>query len=61
MGSGLSVAGDTLLGMENENSLAGLTALETSAIKLNEIYQAFVKAGFESEEALDLIVKIMKK
>jgi hypothetical protein len=31
------VVGDNLLGMENENSLAGFTALETSAIQLNEI------------------------
>jgi hypothetical protein len=59
--SGLSVVGNNLLGMENENGLSGFTALETSAIKLNEIYRVFLKAGFESEEALDLIVKIMKK
>jgi hypothetical protein len=55
------VVGNNLLGMENENGLSGFTALETSAIKLNEIYRVFLKAGFESEEALDLIVKIMKK
>jgi hypothetical protein len=34
--SGLSVVGNNLLGMENENGLSGFTALETYAIKLNE-------------------------
>jgi hypothetical protein len=33
----VSVVGDSLLGMENENSRAGFTALGTIDIKLNEI------------------------
>jgi hypothetical protein len=34
--------------MENENGLSGFTALETSAIKLNEIYRFTVGGeGFE--------------
>lgn len=46
--------------MENLQGFAGLSALEESAIRLNEIYLAFVSGGFTEEQALNLIVKMTK-
>lgn len=46
--------------MEQTEEFSGLTALEASAIRLNEIYKSLLGAGFSSEEALTLIAKMTK-
>ena len=46
--------------MENLQGFQGLSALEESAIRLNEIYLALISGGFTEEQALNLIAKMTK-
>ena len=57
----LSVASDNFLSMENLQGFEGLSLLEASAVRLNEIYKSLMVGGFESEEALTLIAKMTKR
>ena len=47
--------------MENLQGFEGLSVLEESAVRLNEVYKALVSGGFTEEQALNLIVKMNKK
>jgi hypothetical protein len=46
--------------MDNLQDFEGLSLLEASAVRLNEIYKSLMVGGFESEEALTLIAKMTK-
>lgn len=47
--------------MEYLQGFEGLSALEESAIRLNEVYLALVSGGFTEEQAIDIIVKMTKQ
>ena len=47
--------------MENLQGFEGLSVLEESAVRFNEVYKALVSGGFTEEQALNLIVKMNKK
>ena len=57
----LSVAADNFLSMENLQGFEGLSALEESAVRLNEIYKSLMTGGFTEDEALSLIAKMTKR
>ncbi len=57
----LSVVGDNFSLMDNLQDFEGLSLLEASAVRLNEIYKSLMVGGFESEEALTLIAKMAKR
>ena len=47
--------------MEYLQGFEGLSALEESAVRLNEVYLALVSGGFTEEQAIDIIVKMTKQ
>jgi hypothetical protein len=56
----MSVASGNFLIMENLQDFEGLSVLEESAVRLNEIYKCLLTGGFTEDEALTLIAKMTK-
>jgi len=46
--------------MENLQGFQGLSVLEDSAIRLNELFNTLVSGGFTEDQALSLIAKMIK-
>ena len=47
--------------MDTNNLPDGFSALEASAIRLHEIDKCLLMPGFSSEEAINLIAKMLKR